>query len=191
MTSKLTRSLLLSSAAGFGLSLLSTLPAGAHGNADAGVLGGALHPLLGIDHLLLLVGVGFAAAQFGPLLLGVALGGALLGSVFGSFGGHLPGAEVLAALAVSGLGAALLLSRNLMRPLPVLGGVMGAAVAVHAMLHGQEASGTAGWWLGALLTASLVIGLSFLAGRQFNPRQSQWAAGALALLGGVLALAPL
>ncbi len=80
MTSNLSRSLLLSSAAGFGLSLLSALPASAHGGADAGLIGGALHPLLGIDHLLLLVGVGLTAAQFGPLLLGFAIGGAALGS---------------------------------------------------------------------------------------------------------------
>jgi len=120
MPTKLSRSLLISSAAGFGLSLLSALPAGAHGSADAGVMAGALHPLLGLDHLLLLVGVGLTAARFGPLLLGFALGGAVLGSVFGSFGGQLPAAEVLAALAVSAVGAALLLSDKLQKPLPAL-----------------------------------------------------------------------
>jgi urease accessory protein len=137
------------------------------------------------------MGVGLTAARFGPLLLGFALGGAVLGSVFGSFGGQLPAAEVLAALAVSAVGAALLLSDKLQRPLPVLGTVLGSAVAVHAMLHGQEASGTASWWLGALLASSLSIGLSFAAGRQLSLRQSQLAAGLLVLLGGVLALAPL
>jgi urease accessory protein len=191
MTSNLSRSLLISSAAGFGLSLLSALPAGAHGSADAGVIGGALHPLLGLDHLLLLLGVGLTAAQFGPLLLGVALGGALLGSVFGSFGGQLPGAEVLAALAVSAVGAALLLGHKLLRPLPAIGAVLGSAVAIHAMLHGQEASGTAGWWLGALLASLLTIGIGFAAGQRWSQRQNQLAAAALALLGGVLALAPL
>lgn len=191
MNSTLSRSLLLSSAAGFGLSLLSALPAGAHGSADAGVIGGALHPLLGLDHLLLLLGVGLTAAQFGPLLLGVALGGALLGSVFGSFGGQLPGAEILAALAVSAVGAALLLAGKLLRPLPAIGAVLAAAVAIHAMLHGQEASGTAGWWLGALLTSIITIGIGFAAGHRFSQRQNQLAAGALAVLGGVLALAPL
>lgn len=191
MTSTVSRSLLLSSAAGFGLSLLSALPAGAHGSADAGVIGGALHPLLGLDHLLLLLGVGLTAAQFGPLLLGVALGGALLGSVFGSFGGQLPGAEILAALAVSAVGAMLLLAGKLLRPLPAVGAVLAAAVAIHAMLHGQEASGTAGWWLGALLASVITIGIGFAAGHRFSQRQNQLAAGALAVLGGVLALAPL
>ena len=191
MPTQLTRSLLLSSAAGFGLSLLSALPAGAHGSADAGVMAGALHPLLGLDHLLLLVGVGLTAARFGPLLLGFALGGTLLGSVFGSFGGQLPGAELLAALAVSAVGAVLLLSDKLQRPLPVVGAVLGSAVAMHALLHGQEAAGTSSWWLGALLASVLTIGVSFVACRQLNQRQNLLAAGGLLLLGGVLALSPL
>jgi len=191
MTFNLSRSLLLSSAAGFGLSMLSALPASAHGSADAGLIGGALHPLLGIDHVLLLVGVGLTAAQFGPMLLGFAIGGAALGSVFGSFGGQLPGAELLAALAVSAVGVAMLLSTKLVRPLPLLGGVISAAVAIHAMLHGQESSGTGAWWAGALLASAITIAITYLAGRQLNQRQNQLAAAVLALLGGALALAPL
>jgi urease accessory protein len=191
LTSKLSQSVLLSSAAGFGLSLLSALPAGAHGSADAGVIGGALHPLLGLDHLILLLGVGLAASRFGPLLLGLSLAGAILGSACGSFGAHLPGAELLAALAICALGGALLLSQRLSRPLPLISAVLTGGVAIHAMLHGQESSGQASWWLGALIASALTIAGGFVAGRVLNQKQWQLAATGLCLLGAALALAPL
>ena len=62
MRSSSPRSLLLTGAAGLGLSLLSALPAAAHGHADASGVAGALHPLLGLDHLVLLVGIGFCGS---------------------------------------------------------------------------------------------------------------------------------
>ena len=64
-------------------------------------------------------------------------------------------------------------------------------MAVHAILHGQEAGGGSSWWIGALISSAATIALSFSAGRHLNQQQSQLAAGALALLGGALALAPL
>ncbi len=183
------RQLVPAAAAGLGLSLLSALPAGAHGLAAGGLAAGASHPLLGIDHLLLLLGVGGAAALTGPSLLLVALGAAVVGSLFGAFGGSLPAAEVLAALAVSALGLALLARQ---RTLPV---VLAAGVAVHAMLHGQEASGAAGallsWWLGAALSSSALVGLSFALLRQLGRRWTVALAAGLALAGCALALAPL
>ena len=185
MTSNSTRSLALTGAAGLGLSLLSALPAGAHGTAAAGALAGAMHPLLGLDHLLLLGGVGLAAGRYGSQLLLPALGAAVLGSVLGSFGGQLPGAEMLAALAVSALGLALLLGG---RWLPV---VLSSGVAIHALLHGQASAGASGWWLGALLSSLLVCGSSLWISRRLDQRVSQLAAAALAVLGGVLAIAPL
>ena len=53
MTPQAPRQLALAAAAGLGLSLLSALPAGAHGIAGSGLVAGASHPLLGLDHLLL------------------------------------------------------------------------------------------------------------------------------------------
>jgi len=189
MPSLPTRSLALTGAAGFALSLLSALPAGAHGSAAPGAMAGALHPLLGLDHLLLLVGVGLAAARFGNAVLAWALGGALVGSLVGSAGGHLPGAELLAALAVTALGLALLLPQRLSLRLPAA--AVAGSVAIHAMLHGQESNGTALWWLGALGASMAVVAVSLQVGRQLNPRWSLIAAGGLALAGGALALAPL
>ena len=191
MTRITPRSLALPALAGLAMSLLSTLPAGAHGGAGATAIDGALHPLLGLDHLLLLVGVGLSAARFGPQQLLLALGGGLLGSLMGSVGGQLPAAESLAALAVSGLGVVLLLSLRRAAAQPLLGPVLAAGMAIHGLLHGQESSGTPGWWLGALLSTGAVVGASWVVGRQLNPRLLQAGAGALVLLGGALCLAPL
>jgi urease accessory protein len=187
------RQLALPAAAGLGLSLLSTLPGHAHGSADAGLLAGASHPLLGLDHLLLLLGVGGVAAYVSGSVLLFALGGALVGAVLGSFGGDLPAAEVWAALAVSALGLLLLaLQRSQRSPqLGLVGGVVAAAVAVHALLHGQEASGTTAWWLGAGLASAAVVGATVLLLRRLSSRWSLTLAAALSLTGLVLALAPL
>jgi urease accessory protein len=187
------RQVVLAAAAGLGLSLLSALPVQAHGAADAGLLAGASHPLLGLDHLLLLLGVGGVAAYVSNGVLLFALGGALVGAVLGSFGGDLPAAEVWAALAVSALGVLLLsLQRSQRSPqLSLVGSVVAAAVAVHALLHGQEASGTLTWWLGAGLASAAVVGAMVLVLRRLHSRWTLALAATLSLTGLVLAVAPL
>ena len=185
--------LLAPTAAGLGLSLLSALPAGAHSVADGGLLAGAGHPLLGLDHLLLLVGVGGVASFVGGQILLFALAGALLGGVLGALGGQLPGAELLAALAVSVLGVVLLQSQRSAQPpqLGLLGSIVAAAVAVHAMLHGQEATGAASWWLGAGLASAAVVGITYGVLRRCDGRWTRLLAAGLSLAGLGLALAPL
>jgi urease accessory protein len=187
------RQLALAAAAGLGLSLLSGVPAQAHGVADAGLLAGASHPLLGLDHLLLLLGVGGVAAYVSGSVLLFALAGALVGAVLGSFGGDLPGAEVWAALAVSSLGLLLLqLQRSQRSPqLGLVGSLVAVAVAVHAMLHGQEAGSAMTWWLGAGLASSAVVGGSFALLRRLNSRWTLALAAVLSMAGLALAVAPL
>ncbi|MCS5698262.1 HupE/UreJ family protein [Cyanobium sp. FGCU-52] len=183
------RSLALTAAAGFGLSLLSALPAGAHGFSGEGLTAGLAHPLTGLDHLLLLVGAGGAAAAIDSTLLGFALGGAVLGAAFGAFGGTLPAAELLAALAISAMGL-LMLRRGPAAQLAPAGALVAAAVAVHAMLHGQEAPGQALWWLGAALGSGGVLLGSFALLRRLGDAWTGRLALALCLAGGVLALMP-
>lgn len=187
------RQLALAAAAGLGLSLLSSLPASAHGVVDGGLMAGASHPLLGLDHLLLLLGVGGAASFIGSPVLLFALAGAIAGGVLGAQGGELPGAEVLAALAVSSLGLVVLQSARSARSprLGVVGSVVAAAVAVHALLHGQEASSTVSWWLGAGLASTTVVGLTFAGLRRLGTRWTLLLAGGLSLAGLALALSPL
>ena len=84
---------------------LPLAPAAAWAQADAylgsGFLAGFLHPISGVDHLLLLVGIGAAASCISAQLLLWALAGAIGGGVFGAMGGTLPAQEFLAALAIT------------------------------------------------------------------------------------------
>lgn len=187
------RSLALAGSAGFGLSLLSALPASAHGLAGAGLMAGAFHPLSGIDHLLLLVGVGAVAARLHRRLLWPALFGALLGAVFGSAGASLPAAEPLAALSISVLGVLLLLAARLRQasaPLAFSGGAVAVAVALHALLHGLEASADPSWWLGAAISAVTVIALSYATLRRSGSQLSRAVAVVLGISGLLLAFVP-
>jgi urease accessory protein len=189
MASTSPRSLALTAAAGLGLSLLSALPAGAHGFSGEGLAAGLAHPLTGLDHLLLLVGVGGAAAAIDAALLTFALAGALLGAAFGALGGTLPAAELLAALAISAMGL-LMLRRGQPSSLAPVGALVAAAVAIHAMLHGQEAPAQALWWLGAALGSGGVLLGSFALLRHLGDAWLGRLALVLCLAGGVLALMP-
>jgi urease accessory protein len=134
------RSLALFGAAS-ALALLLDQPAQARDIANGGIVAGFLHPISGVDHLLLLIGIGAAASCISAQLLLWALAWAIGGGVFGAMGGTLPAQEFLAALAITAV--ALLVLRSLRsQQSPQLGAcaaVVTAAVAVHAMLHGLEA----------------------------------------------------
>ena len=178
--------------------VVSGQPAAAHGISGGGLASGFLHPLLGSDHLLLLLGVGAAAASLSAQLLLWALAGALAGGVYGALGGGLPAAEVLAALAISAVAALVLRSQtspstSANAGLGLAGSVIATAVAIHAMLHGQEAPAdlaASSWWLGAVAASTLVAGGSYLVLRQQAAIWSQRLALGLALAGGLLAFAP-
>lgn len=185
------RELGLAACAGLGLSLLGAVPASAHSLAGAGLGAGFSHPLLGLDHLLLLVGVGASASLISSSLLLFALAGAALGSLFGLSGGALPVAELLSALAVSLLGLLVLRSRQQAGapPATFYGLAVMGSVAVHAMLHGQEASGASSWWLGAFLASALVVGVSYGVLRSLGTIWTLRLAGLLTVAGGLLAAA--
>lgn len=178
------------------VAVLAGSPAQAHGIADGGIAAGFLHPLLGTDHLLLLIAVGAAASYLTASLLLWGLAGALLGGAFGATGGGLPGAEVLAALAITAVAVLVLRAQKSTSPpaMGFYGTLIAAAVALHAMLHGQEAPFGAGaglWWLGAFAGSLLVSGGTYLALRRLPAPWTGRLALVLALVGGVLALGPL
>lgn len=169
------------------------LPAQAHDAAShAGLLAGVLHPLLGLDHLLLLVAVGAAAAALSPLLMGWALAGGLLGAAVAGLASHLPGLEVIAALAIAAV-ALLALKRPQaqIQPLVPAGCLVALAVAVHAMLHGLAAPTDGGlvlWWLGALASSAAAAAGSYAVLRRLPAGWTQRLALLLVVLGGAAAL---
>jgi urease accessory protein len=189
------RSLALFGAAS-ALALLLDQPAQAHAIAHGGIATGFLHPISGVDHLLLLVGIGAAASCISAQLLLWALAGAIGGGVFGAMGGTLPAQEFIAALAITAV-AVLVLRCLRLQQSPQLGAcaaLVAAAVAVHAMLHGLEAPADGSallWWLGAFSGSVLVSGGSFLALRRLPLAWTRGVCVLLALCGGVAALGPI
>jgi urease accessory protein len=177
------------------LALLLDQPAQAHGIAHGGIAAGFLHPISGVDHLLLLIAVGAAASCISSQLLLWGLAGAIGGGVFGALGGTLPAQEFLAALAITAV-AVLVLRCLRSQQDPQLGAcaaLVAAAVAVHAMLHGLEAPADGSavlWWLGAFSGSVLVSGGSFLLLRRLPLTWTRGVAVLLALCGGVAALGP-
>jgi urease accessory protein len=175
---------------------LGTVPVQAHGMAAGGPLTGFLHPLLGADHLLMLLAVGTAASQLSLQLLLWALGGGVIGALGSSGGWTLPLLESLAALAIVAV-AALTLVWNRRgsadRAIQLLtGGVVGAGVGIHGLLHGLEAptDGSAlMWWGGALLSSLVVCGGTALVLRQVPQTWRKALALAMLMAGGVLVFA--
>lgn len=180
--------------------ILSGHPALAHSTAAGGALSGLSHPLLGLDHLFMLMAVGTAAAAISSRLLLWALGGAVVGAAVGFTGFTMGSAEVMAALAISAVGALTLLASKVAKAsngttlISVGGVVVAIAVAIHAMLHGLEApkeSSTVLWWSGAMASSMLVCGGTCLLLKSLPVSVTRSAAIAFLAIGALLAFGPL
>ena len=180
--------------------VLGTHPVLAHGTAAGGALGGLTHPLLGLDHLFMLMAAGTAASFISSQLLLWALGGAVIGAAVGFTGFTLASAEVLAALAISAVGALILLAGRVVKTsnsdtlTTISGVVVAGGISIHAMLHGLEApkdSSTLLWWSGALLSSVLVCGGTYLLQKKLPVTWTKAAAIAFLAIGGLLAFGPL
>ena len=180
--------------------ILGTHPALAHGTAAGGALGGLTHPLLGLDHLVMLMALGTAASCISAQLLVWAVVGAVIGAALGLSGFTIASAEVMAPLAISAVGGLTLLKGRFYNttssvPLANFSGVVVAGgVSIHAMLHGLEApkdSSTLIWWSGALLSSLLVCGGTYLLLKTLPISASKAAAVTFLAIGGLLAVGPL
>ncbi|WP_194791959.1 HupE/UreJ family protein [Pseudomonas sp. UFMG81] len=147
------------------LLLMVALPAFAHPGHDANPLqDGLLHPLTGLDHLLMLLGTGVLAALTGRTLalplatLAAMFGGAVCGHLFGDVVGMEQ--MILGSLLVAAA-AMLLPSRQLLLSL-----IMPVFALFHGWAHGVEATPSAFWQFsagfvtvsGLLLVAGFAVG---------------------------------
>jgi urease accessory protein len=185
----------LASFAALAAAALGTLPAQAHGSAAGGALAGLAHPLMGADHLLMLLALGTAASQLTFPVFPWALGGALVGALWSLSGWTVPLLETLAALSIMAV-ATLPLIRSRGGALPttsqLTGGVVGAGVAIHSLLHGLEAPADGSallWWGGALLSSLVIGGGTVLLLRGLPRGWGRWLALALFIGGGVCVFA--
>lgn len=145
-----------------GLMLLAPA-AGAHtfGAEGAGFTAGMLHPLIGLDHLLALIGAGLWAGWLGGrsqyLLPGGFLAGMLGGALLAWGGFAVPLVEPMIAVSVLVFGV---LAASAARPSAIVGTVILFVFALfHGHAHGTElpqAAQPALYVLGFLLTSALV-----------------------------------
>ena len=179
--------------------MVTASAASAHAGHDAGTgfTSGLLHPMLGLDHLLVMAAIGFwSVRQSATLKKGTPLfviGGMLLGAGIAWGGLSLPGVETGIALSV--LLAGILIATMAKLPTAVGGSLVAAFMVFHGFAHGAEMP--AGATLAAYLAgfSSATLGLTFF-GRglgavmmNLDGRFGRVLGGLVAATGAVLAAA--
>ena len=160
-----------------------------YGGGPGGLVAGALHPLLGLDHLLAMVASGLWASRFngvgrlgGPaaFVTGMAAGAAL-----GMAGVTLPAVETLVAASVIALG--LLVAAPMRPPTAVALPVFAAIGAWHGDAHGLEAHDVGGllFLVGMIATTGLLHVVGVLTGGTLlkSPAARSASGAALAVAG--------
>ena len=178
-----------------GATVVVALPAAAHtGHPTSGLVDGAVHPLLGWDHLLAMLAVGVVATMVSDrrtawLLPAGFVGGMVAGGLVGMAGVAFPGIELAVAASVLLLGVAVSGAVGTARRwLPAVALLFGTA---HGLAHGAELpSGAAPLaYLGGFVVATAVLhGVGAVGGTQLRNRPSVRAAVGAAMAATGLAL---
>ena len=168
-----------------------------HGPHHGGLVDGLLHPLVGLDHLLALLAIGFWSARQASTskrsVMSLAILGLVVGTLIGLAGLSLSGIELGIALSVV-LAGVLIAS---MARLPAWSGGLLAALfmLVHGVAHGAEMHAgvdAAGYLAGLVLTSAAVLLIGRGAANAFARREhpaARLVGVAVALVGSVLAIA--
>jgi urease accessory protein len=153
------------------LLLLAALPgtALAHPGHEAGanLMAGLLHPLTGLDHVLMIVAVSAWAALLAPA--GRVTVAASL-AVFVGIGALLPiggGAALEATIALTVVGSGILLAVGRRWPLWATAVLAACFALIHGFAHGTEGPGRSGLYVTGLMVMTGVLALivSFVAAR--------------------------
>ncbi|HJT14775.1 MAG TPA: HupE/UreJ family protein [Dongiaceae bacterium] len=189
---------MIASAAVMGLALAT--PAFAHTGVDAhshGFAAGFLHPLMGLDHLLAMLGVGVWAAQLGKraawLVPAAFVAVMIAGAGLALSGIAMPMVEFGIAGSVLAIGALIAFGTQL--PVGVAMGLAGLFALFHGHAHGTELSGfahPAAYGAGFVAATGLLhaggVAIVFLARRHAARLPFRIAGAAMAAVGGGLLL---
>jgi urease accessory protein len=163
-----------------------------HDGAGASFVAGVLHPLTGFDHVLMIVAVSAWAAMLKPA--GRAVMAICLGA-FVAIGALMPvapaaGAGLEAAIALTVIGAGVLLAAGRRMPLWATGSLAALFALIHGFAHGAEGPATSPLYVPGLVVATtgLALAVSFLAARLQAHRVWLRALGVMSAAVGTTAL---
>ena len=157
---------------------------------ESGLLAGLLHPLMGLDHLLAMVGVGLWASQLQRRQHGHGVAVIFVLTLAAGFGIGLasaPGAWIELGIvgSVVLVGALIALARSL--PLPFGLSLSAVFALFHGLAHGAEmGAGLSATLFGSgfLLSSAILVGLGLAAGRLGRT----WLRGPLMVRAGGIAI---
>lgn len=177
------------------LAILSPAFAHAHSMHDGtSFVGGFLHPLMGLDHLLAMLGVGIISVLIGGRAIfwvpAAFVAAMLFGGTLGVFGVALPYVELGIAMSVLLLGVGIAAPRQL--PMLVSMAVVGLFGTLHGNAHGVEmphAAAPAFYSLGFILATSVIhllgVGIGFIPMLHWKNRLPMRVAGVMITMTGI------
>ena len=163
-----------------------------HDGIGAGFVAGLMHPLGGLDHVLMVFAVSAWAAQ-----LGIAGRMAVVGSlgVFVAIGALAPAAALTAtgleaAIALTVIGAGILLATGRRLPITLAASVAAVFALVHGLAHGAEGPATSSSYVPGLAVATTGLALLVSSAAARLPAQRTWlrCCGLVGALSGTMAL---
>lgn len=167
-----------------------------------GILSGAGHPVIGIDHLAFLIGAGLLAASVSRLTISRAVGLAAIFGLAGMAGTLLrvpgvdvPAAELGVSISLALLGMGLLLRRvpdqSILVAIALLAGIAHGYAFGEAVV-GAQAAPITGYLIGLLVTQTALLVTAWLGARRLAQAWPNWislplrAAGLLTLTMGLI-----